>query len=233
MQQLSDRASLAREDRAFTVEGAELRAEDDGTVTFEGIASSVDSPYSVRDAFGEFEETIARGAFKKTLAEKDDVALLVNHDGVPLARTKSKTLRLSAVPDLAAAAKLDMANPTVQEIRSAMSRGDLDQMSIGFRVVRQEWNGDYTERTIREVKLFDVSIVTFPANPNTSATLRALDDAVKSFTAAADFDEATLRRAIVHLESLLPPAEEVEERADVTEYLNGLRNELWSRRIPA
>jgi uncharacterized protein len=232
MQTISDRATLTREARSFAVADAEIRAETDGSVTFEGIASTVDTPYTVRDAFGEFEETISKGAFKKTLSEKDDVALLVNHDGVPLARTKSKTLRLAATPDLFASAKLDLANPTVQEIRSAMSRGDLDQMSIGFRVMRQEWNEDYTERTIREVKLFDVSVVTFPANPTTSANLRALDEAVMSMTADREWDADMLRRAIAHLESLLPAeTEEVREEdpAVLADYFDHLRT-LWAKR---
>jgi phage head maturation protease len=75
---------------------------------------------------------------------------------------------------------LDPANPTVQEIRSAMDRGDIDQMSIGFRVKDQSWNEDYTERTIREVELFDVSIVTYPASPTTSAFLRSIDEWLES-----------------------------------------------------
>lgn len=174
MNTVEDRAALRREDRQFQVAPVEIRSGDDTGLTFEGIASTVDSPYTVTDMFGDFEETIERGAFDKTLAERDDVRLLVNHDGIPLARTKSKTLELTTVPHLRATARLDDQNPTVQEIRSAMVRGDLDQMSIGFRVMRQEWNGDYTERTIREVKLFDVSVVTYPANPTTSASLRSL-----------------------------------------------------------
>ncbi len=197
MHTIEDRAGLAREDRKFTVEPVELRDDTDG-LTFEGVASSVDNPYTVHDMFGEFEETIERGAFDKTLAERDDVRLLVNHDGIPLARTKSKTLTLSTNPHLRAVATLDADNPTVREVRSAMRRGDLDQMSIGFRVTRQEWNGDYTERTIREVKLFDVSVVTYPANPATSASLRSL---LAESSSIADPEE--LRAAIGQLTATL------------------------------
>jgi phage head maturation protease len=88
-----------------------------------------------------------------------------------------------------------------------MSRGDLDQMSIGFRVTRQEWNGDYTERQIREVELFDVSVVTFPASPTTTANLRAIDDLLAAFTAGGDYDEADVRRAIAALEARLAARE--------------------------
>jgi hypothetical protein len=54
-----------------------------------------------------------------------------------------------------------------------MRRGDLDQMSFAFAVVRQEWSQDYTQRTINECRLFDVSVVTYPASPSTTADLRS------------------------------------------------------------
>lgn len=213
LREIADRQTVthARRDRSTEFE---LRADDDGKVTFDGVASVVDTPYKVRDMFGEFEETIVKGAFKKTLSEKADVRLLVNHDGVPLARTKSKTLKLSADPDLRAVAELDPANPTVQEIRSAMDRGDMDQMSIGFRVVRQEWNDDYTQRWIREAELFDVSVVTYPASPTTSAYLRSVEQLM-----ALDLTDATddeIRRAIDHLTALLVPAPE--QREDINPF---------------
>ena len=201
---ITERGKATRELRDFTVSDLEIRADEGDTPTLEGVASVVDTPYMVRDMFGEFSETIVKGAFNKTLKERDDVRLLVNHEGVPLARTKSKTLTLRTTPDLTASAKLDPANPTVQEIRSAMDRGDLDQMSIAMRVMRQEWNEDYTDRRILEAKLYDVSVVTFPASPTTSAQMRALDDAVKLMTADVEVDPDMVRRAITHLESLLP-----------------------------
>lgn len=206
-------ATLGREDRQFTFETVELRADERGeSLTFDGVASVVDTPYTVRDMFGEFEETIRAGAFKKTLREKDDIRLLVNHEGIPLARrrgSKGDTLSLSEEPHLRATAPLDAASPLVQTVKSAMSRGDMDQMSIGMRVMRQEWNEDYTERQIIEARLFDVSLVTFPASTTTTAALRSVDELIA--TLPADLDEAELRRAIAHLESLLP----TEERAPV------------------
>lgn len=202
LRELSDRAGLLREVRAVSA-GFEVRADDDGKVTFDGVASVVDAPYQVRDIFGDFEETIAKGAFRKTLAEKSDVRLLVNHEGVPLARTKAKTLKLSANPDLRAVAELDPSNPDVQRIQSAMSRGDLDQMSIGMRVHRQEWNDDYTQRTIREAELFDVSVVTFPASTTTTASLRSVDELLAELSGLVG-DESELRRAIDALTKLLP-----------------------------
>lgn len=236
MRDLSDRAGLTREVRAVSTE-FEVRADETGTVTFDGVASVVDAPYQVRDMFGEFQETIAKGAFRKTLAEKADVRLLVNHEGVPLARTKARTLKLSASPDLRAVAELDPANPDVQRIQSAMTRGDLDQMSIGMRVHRQEWNEDYTERTIREAELFDVSVVTYPASPTTTASLRSVDDLLTEL-ADVDLDEADLRRAIAALEARIAPQEtpvvpDANKIAEIAEQVRLRRLELWERKPTA
>jgi phage head maturation protease len=72
--------------------------------------------------------------------------------GVPLARTKSKTLRLSA-SRTCEPRPVSTAEPDRAEIRSAMDRGDIDQMSIGMKVKDDLWNDDYTERTITELAL--------------------------------------------------------------------------------
>jgi hypothetical protein len=163
----------------------EIREAADGSFTIAGYASTTDAPYEVTDFLGSYQETISRGAFSKALQENDDVRLLVNHDGVPLARTKSGTLQLREVAKSAddpqgrgqtglwSEASLDSASPLAQTVRSAMERGDLGEMSFAFQATRQEWNTDYSERTIREVKLFDVSVVTYPANPGTSVSLNS------------------------------------------------------------
>ncbi len=162
------------ERRQRSVAGLEMRSGDAGAVSFEGYAAVTGVPTTIPDFFGSFDETISRGAFAKTLAEKDDVRLLLNHDGTPMARTKSGTLELDEdKKGLHVRADLDDSSPLVQEIASAMRRGDLDQMSIAFQATRQEWNHDYSERFINEAKLFDVSVVTYPAYPTTSASLRS------------------------------------------------------------
>jgi hypothetical protein len=157
----------------------ELRMDGD-TPVLDGYALVYEYRYDVAGGpeAGGFTEVIARGAAAKSAGEAD-VRLLVNHDGVPLARSRGGEGTLTLSSDdvgLKVRAELDPANPTVQELRSAMNRGDLDQMSFAFRIPkgegRQEWSKDYTVRTIREVQLFDVSVVTYPANPATVAKLR-------------------------------------------------------------
>jgi uncharacterized protein len=143
-------------------------------VGLRGYASTTEEPYPVTDWLGEYQETICRGAFTKALQERQDVRLLVNHDGIPVARTKSGTMALNEDSRglLVDVPSLDLDSPLVQTLRSAMQRGDIDQMSFSFRATRQEWNEDYTERFVREVKLYDVSVVTYPANEGTDVKLR-------------------------------------------------------------
>ena len=92
------------------------------------------------------DETIRAGAFDKSIREKDDVRFLLNHDGVPLARTKSGTMTLEADEfGLLVDADLDPSSPIVAGLRSAMDRGDMDQMSFAFEVTRQEWSPDWSQ----------------------------------------------------------------------------------------
>jgi len=175
LQTRSDRAVLKRETRLFTVK-PETRSDNAEMLGLRGYACVTGSAYTVRDWLGEYDETIEPGAFTKALSERDDVRLLLNHEGLPLARTKSGTLRLAEDgTGLEADADLDKRSTLTNDVAVAMERGDLDQMSFAFQATRQEWNEDYTQRFIREVKLFDVSVVTYPANPATSVKLRGLD----------------------------------------------------------
>ena len=181
-------AVTGRETRQFTVRPVELRKDGEGAaIGLAGYASVTDSPYTIRDWLGEYDEVIRTGAFAKTLNEKDDVRLLLNHEGLPLARTKSGTLDLREIVNptddpqgkgqtgLWTEADLDPRSSLANDVKLAMERGDLDEMSFAFQVTRQEWSPDYTQRDILEVKLFDVSVVTYPANPATSVGLRAAD----------------------------------------------------------
>lgn len=158
----------------------EVRMVSDDQAAVHGYATVYDFPYDVAGGppYG-FTETIARGATKRSVKNGADVRFLINHDGAPLARTKSGTLALeSDDTGLLVDAKLDLRSTSARDAVLAMERGDLDEMSFAFQVLDQEWNGDYTERLVREVKLFDVSLVTYPANPAASAYLRQPPQAV-------------------------------------------------------
>lgn len=167
---------------------AEIRADETG-VKVAGYAAVFDEP---ADIAGMFREVIAPGAFREAIG-RDDVVFVVNHDGLPLARTRSGTLKLSEdAKGLRMETVLDPEDPDVRSIVGKMKRGDLDKMSFAFRATKQEWDDTTSPptRTIREVELYDVSIVTTPAYDGTSIALRSLDEARKepkreNFNAAA------------------------------------------------
>ena len=134
-----------------------------------GYAAVFDSPSEPMP----FTEYVKRGAFQKTIKDGADVRLLIDHEGVPLARTKSGTLMLEEDErGLKVMADLDPLNPDAARVISAMRRGDMTQMSFAFRTIKDSWSADRSVRELREVQLFDVSVVTFPAYEATVAELR-------------------------------------------------------------
>ena len=158
------------ERRTYTVQDVETRADDDGKLRLSGYAAKFDSPSVPLP----FIETIARGAFRKTLTEIPDVRLLVNHEGLPLARTKNGTMTLTE-DDIGLRFDAELADTQeARDLHALIARGDVDQMSFAFRVIRQKWNEDRTMRTLTEVSLADgdVSVVTYPAYPATSVEAR-------------------------------------------------------------
>jgi HK97 family phage prohead protease len=147
--------------------------------TFLGTASVVESPYLVRDMWGEFEETIGEGAFDTTLSQNPDVMFNYMHDpATTMATTRGGGLTLSADPHLQYKALVPKTDVDAQRIAPKVQRGDANSASFAFRVVRQEWNDDYTTRRIVELNLHrgDVaSIVTgLGANPPAFTNVRSI-----------------------------------------------------------
>lgn len=155
----------------------EVRQEEgDTNPKVEGYAAVFNEETNIGDYF---RELFVPGAFRDAVKD-DDVVFLVDHDGLPLARTRSGTLKLKEDKrGLRISAELDAADPDVQRLVPKMKRGDLDKMSIAFVPTRQEWideEGAIPLRKIHEARLFDVSVVKFPAYEGTEIGLRALDD---------------------------------------------------------
>lgn len=168
----------------------EVRADNDG-IRVEGYAAVFGEP---ADIGGYFREQIAPGSFVDAIG-RDDVVFLINHDGLPLARTRSGTLSLEEDErGLKVRAVLDAADPDVARITRKMERGDLDKMSFAFIAQREEWDEtqDPPLRTIRQASLHDVSIVTTPAYDGTEIGLRSLD-ACRKEAKAKNFSAARLR----------------------------------------
>lgn len=159
----------------------EVRAKDDGSVVVEGYAAIYNEE---TDIGGVFREVIRPGAFRSAIERGDDVTLNINHnDNYLLARTSSGTLELREdKKGLWVRSELDPSDPDVARLVPKMRRGDLSKMSFAFSVPEggQSWSegaGGMDVREIKDVMLFDVSVVSTPAYNGTSIALRSKDEA--------------------------------------------------------
>lgn len=153
----------------------EVRAEENGTVKVSGYAAVFNQETEIGDYF---REVIEPGAFSEAIG-RDDVVFLINHQGLPLARTRSGTLTIREDDKgLYIESELDADDPDVKSIVPKMKRGDLDKMSFAFIPEVQEWDDseDTPLRTIKKASLRDVSIVTNPAYEGTDIGLRCLQE---------------------------------------------------------
>lgn len=147
----------------------------------EGRAIVYDQPTTIKEAFGEYTEIIKRGALDG--ADLTDSRLLYNHDlsKIPLARVP-KTMQFMLDP---AGLTLRAELPDTEEGRSvymAIKRGDLTGMSFGFKVPEggSHYDPKTNTRTITKIeKVYEVSIVPFPAYPQTSIEARSQIEDIK------------------------------------------------------
>jgi uncharacterized protein len=148
----------------------EVRAEGDG-MTFTGYASVFNSP---SEDLGGFIEYVAPGAFKRSLQSRNEVKLLWNHDsGEPLASLRGGTMQL--VEDergLKVTATLPQTSRG-KDVAELLRTKVIDSMSFGFNVIKDSWSRDGQTRTLESVRLFEVSIVSFPAYAETVAQVRS------------------------------------------------------------
>ena len=159
--------------RAVTFES---RSSEDG-FTLEGYAAVFDTPTRIDSWEGTFDESISRGAFAKTIEVRKPVVQFDHgHDiatgSVPIAAIES--IREDKHGLFVRARMFD--NPRVEPIRQAIAGGAIDGMSFRFRVLREEWDesGDIPARIIRELELFELGPVVFPAYESTSVGVRSL-----------------------------------------------------------
>jgi len=159
--------------RSFNFEIESIEKRDDGQRKIIGHAAVFDE---IGDA-GWFQEIIDPGAFKKSI-KNDDVRALIDH--IPhmiLGRNKSGTLKLKE-DDIGLAIEINP--PDTQYARDlivSIDREDITQMSFSFIAIVEEWERTKENkpdiRTLKEVKLFDVSPVTYPFYEGTDVAMRS------------------------------------------------------------
>lgn len=174
-----------RKSRQMRSRGTEFRAaEQDGQKYIEGYFAVFGGVYELWPGAT---ESVDPHAFDDTLG--GDIRALINHDTtLVLGRTKAGTLELKVDSrGLWGRIRVNQADGDALNLYSRIERGDVDQCSFGFEILEEEteWRDDGSVHwTIKRVKLYEVSPVTFPAYEDTSVSARR-----------RDYDEIRERRA--------------------------------------
>lgn len=183
---MSERNTRMMEIRTIDTEPLELRATADGTgSTFAGYAIRYDSPSLPLP----FTERVRYGAVTRSLKAKNDVRMYVNHDDrMVLASTRSKTLRLDDRPE-GLYVEADLPDVSyANDLRELISKDIVRTMSFGFSTVKDSWSDDGSQRTLEEIRLHEVSVVTgVAAYPETTASVRSM--LIPAYRAKVDVDE--------------------------------------------
>ena len=147
------------------------RADEVGDMYISGYFSVFNSNYEIWDGAT---ESIAETAFEGALS--DDIRCLIDHETrLVLGRTKANTLTLKTDSrGLWGEVKINPNDQDAVNLYERVKRGDVDQCSFGFDILDEEFEdrGDSVHWTIKKVKLYEVSVVTFPAYKDTSVSAR-------------------------------------------------------------
>jgi len=142
--------------------------EDEGTGKLTGHAAVFNEIADLRF----FRERISPGAFRESI-KTDDVRALFNHDSnFVLGRNTAGTLSMKEDKQGLAVEITPPDTQWARDLKESIRRGDISQMSFGFEVRKEEWDEEQELRTLNEVKLWDVSPVTFAAYEGTDIALR-------------------------------------------------------------
>lgn len=156
----------------------ELRENGEGKRMLTGYAVKWEMKSQVLGFLRKFREQFKKGAFTESL-EKDDQLFLWSHDpSKVLGRTKNGTLRLEE-DDIGLRFELDLPNTTLgNDAYETIKRGDVDGVSFGFKVEAdeiQDTDNDLPLKTVTKARLFEVSVVAFPAYPDSEVSARGFD----------------------------------------------------------
>lgn len=182
----------------------ELRMTDAADKSLKRISGYAAVFNRLSEDLGGYREKIAPGAFANSLRRRPDVKLLINHQGLPLARTLAGNLRLREDSHgLHFEADVNPRDPDFLPVVEKIRTGVLNQVSFGFRVLADKWEHAKETgkriRTLLEIALYEVSLVTFPAYPQTVAVVRTRREEIEMARAARERQLALHRMAGVEL----------------------------------
>lgn len=166
------------EKRELTTRQIEIRETDDGKRFLTGYAVVWEKKSNVLGYWMKFREQFKQGAFVESLMN-DDQRFLFSHDTAKvLGRTKNKTLTLEE-DNIGLRFDLELPDTTLgDDTYKSIKRGDIDGVSFGFQKIideYEEFENDVTLRTVTKAKLLEVSVVAFPAYPDSTVSARGYD----------------------------------------------------------
>ncbi|WHP40763.1 HK97 family phage prohead protease [Lysinibacillus boronitolerans] len=166
------------EKRNLPASNVEIREGEDGQRTISGYAVKWEMKSHAMGYFKRFKEQFKKGAFTDSMTNDDQLALWSHDTSKVLGRTKNGTLRLFE-DDIGLRFELDLPNSTLgNDAYETIKRGDVDGVSFGFQMQKQEWDEndvDNITRTILRAKLLEISPVAFPAYPDSQVSARSHD----------------------------------------------------------
>lgn len=167
-----------REYRMITAPAIQFRAKEDEEYVVEGYATTFDDPYVLYQYDGkDYKEEINSKALDE--ADMSDVIFLYNHEGMVFARQSNGSLKLTIEEKgLHVRADLSLTEES-RRMYESIKAGLVTQMSWAFTVDEDSYNQKTLTRSVLKVrKVYDVSAVSIPANPNTDISARSYFDGV-------------------------------------------------------
>lgn len=166
------------EKRELLSSALEIRESENGIRTIAGYAVKWEMKSVTMGYWQRFKEQFKKGAFTDSLTQDDQLALWSHDTSQVLGRTKNGTLRLFE-DEVGLRFELDLADTTLgDDTYKTIKRGDVDGVSFGFQMAKEEWDEsdpDNVVRSVTKAKLLEISPVAFPAYPDSQVSARSHD----------------------------------------------------------
>ncbi|MBG9599981.1 peptidase U35 [Bacillus mycoides] len=166
------------EQRNLITDKIEIRESEDGSRTIFGYAVKWEMKSVTMGYWQRFKEQFKKGAFTDSLTQDDQLVLWSHDFSKVLGRTKNGTLRLFE-DEVGLRFELDLADTTLgDDTYKTIKRGDVDGVSFGFQMSKEEWDEsdpDNVVRSVTKAKLVEISPVAFPAYPDSQVSARSHD----------------------------------------------------------
>lgn len=178
-------------------ETKEFRAISDKEMTIGGYAAVFNTKTTIETFIGSFDEEIAPGAFRTSIASGDVRALWSHNTDIVIGSTKNGSLKLSE-DNVGLQFELKLPNTTDgRDAYELIKEQYVTGVSFGFRVKKEEWTkgkGDESDsRRILDVELLEISPVAFPAYEASTVAARSSEEALKEIQTKWAFEQKGLQ----------------------------------------